>query len=313
MVIGFSRTELRASTVRTILGPFNAVTPMFYSEVAKLTARIALLLKPLSDYLYCRPTMSGKESPSIERQYQAIYNLVSNAAYLSLCIRLSRTIFHFVEILPGEYYSPGDQENIEMESWSISKDEELRNFEARQEFWLKRKGEAEQKFKTLEEAGEAHTHKGKKVAGKLRKIKERQPKPPQQTHRAITKIGVWPVITRYKPGSDKDDEDDKEGRTKALVDKDGFRIMEISKSAVVCYYGSVREERRRIMRLQDFVERKQREFGRRGGSLRKYAGMMMLAGGAAAWVCKKIVKERTGVDLEQLVISAGDIARNIRS
>lgn len=98
------------------------------------------------------------------------------------------------------------------------------------------------------------------------------------------------------------------------MDKDGFRIKEISKSAVVCYYGRVREERRRIMRLQDFVERKQREFGRREGGLEKYAGMMMLAGGVAAWVCKKIVKERTGVvDIEQLVISAGDIARNIRS
>jgi hypothetical protein len=216
MAIGFSRTELRASTVRTIIGPFNAVTPMFYSEVAKLTARIALLLKPLADYLYCRPTILGEESPSIESQYQAIHNLVSNATSLSLCVRLSRTIFHFVEILPGEYYSPDDQENIAMESWSIRKDEELRNFKARQEFWLKRKGEAEQEFKTLEEPGQAHTRKGKKATDKLLKIRERQPKAPQQTHRAMTKIGVWPVITRYKPGSDKDDEDDEEGRTESL-------------------------------------------------------------------------------------------------
>src|SRR6266536_3131737 len=131
-----------------------------------------------------------------------------------------------------------------------------------------------------------------------------------QTHRTMTKIGVWTVITRYKPGSDKDDEDDMEGRTKALVDKDGFRIMEISKSAVVCYYGRVREERRRIMRLQDFDERKQKKVGQREGGLGKYAGMMALAGGAAAWVSKEIAKERIGVDLEQFVISAGDFARN---
>src|SRR6266536_1679337 len=92
-----------------------------------------------------------------------------------------------------------------------------------------------------------------------------------QTHRTMTKIGVWTVITRYKPGSDKDDEDDMEGKTKALVDKDEFRIMEISKSAVVCYYGRVREERRRIMGLQDFVE-KQMELGRREGGFGEVYG-----------------------------------------
>jgi len=47
------------------------------------------------------------------------------------------------------------------------------------------------------------------------------------------KIGVWPTITRYKPGGDEDDEKGDVG--KYLGEKNGLRILEISKAAVVVY------------------------------------------------------------------------------
>jgi hypothetical protein len=254
--------------VRTIIGR-NAVTENFYPSVATLTAQISLLLKPLTDYLYSVPPRLGAPLPKITDQYQALHNLVSTAAYLSLCIRLSPTIFSLNDISPGTPWDDTDHHSLEDGLYSESKEAVLANFTAKRTAWEERRLELNTELKALETTGKIETRAGHTAHALLAAHLATEPKLSGWDYRPMAKIGVWPVITRYKPGGDEDDE--KGGCSKYLREKDGFRIWQIGKGAVVVYYGwdgkdaegrtapNPRGERKR---LRGWI-REKREAGRR--------------------------------------------------
>lgn len=233
-VIGFGRQALRAETARTIMGR-NAVTENFYPSVAKLTAQISLLLKPLTDYLYGMQPRLGVPLPTIEDQYQELHNLVSTAAYLSLCTKLSATIFTFNDISPGTHWDDKDQYNLEADLYFQSRKAVFENYEHQRKAWNERLKKLNAEVDALKNAGKEDTRAGDKAPQALAAHQTAIPSDPGRDYRAMCKIGVWPVITRYKPGGDEDDE---KGECSRFVrEKDGFRILRLAKGAVVLYYG----------------------------------------------------------------------------
>lgn len=110
-------------------------------------------------------------------------------------------------------------------------------------------------------------------------MRKSQPIPTSRTHRALTKICLWPVIRRYKPGGTLDDK-----LLKRLEEKDGMRIVPITKAIVVDYFGEEKRARTREDGLTAFVKAKKKRFGRQivtlGGvpslTLGALAGMALL-------------------------------------
>lgn len=98
------------------------------------------------------------------------------------------------------------------------------------------------------------------------------------THRALCKIGVWPNIRQFKPGSEKEE---KARCVVPLEEKTGFRIYEISKSVGVFYFGLVdrmEREKQRVC-LKGLVADKQKQYGKSGtgASVVPYAIALALA------------------------------------
>lgn len=237
--IGFGRQALRAETIRTIIGR-NAVTENFYPSIVTLTAQISLLLKPLTDYLYGMQPRLGAPLPKIEDQYQALHNLVSTAAYLSLCIKLSPTIFTFNDVSPGTFYDEKDHYSLDNELYTESREEVLKDYQLRRTIWSDRQAEINAEIDGLEKSGKKNTRTYAKAIAALATHEKIQPTYTDRGYRPMSKIGVWPVITRYKPGGDEDDE--KGEYSRYLREKDGFRILQLAKGAVVLYYGWYRKD-----------------------------------------------------------------------
>lgn len=254
---GFGRTELRARTARTIIGA-NPVTEAFYPAVATLTAQIHLMLEPLTTYLYAKPAPVGKKLPLVQDLYQSLHNLVSQAAYLSLCVRMSPTILQFYDTTPGSNWEDKDMYCLETADYTKSKDAEIAAHTQRHIDWFRLYHPLSETLKDLDQlvvdnivskTDKVHNDAFTAVARSL----AQQPIAPGRTHRALTKISVWPVITRYKPGGDADDKEP----NKPLLEKDGFRIFYIAKAAVLCYYGRENVPQHDKIRLADFVKTKQ--------------------------------------------------------
>jgi hypothetical protein len=236
---GFGRQALRAETVRTIMGR-NAVTENFYPSVATLTAQISLLLKPLSDYLYGMQPRLGIPLPKIEDQYQELHNLVSTAAYLSLCIKLSSTIFTFNDVSPGTYWDDKDYYNLEAGLYAESQQATVADYQHRHTAWDDRQTQLNAELDFLVKAGKKDTRAGDNAMNVLAAHQATKPVITGRDYRPMCKIGVWPVITRYKPGGDEDDE--KGECSKYVREKDGFRILQLAKGAVVLYHGWDRKD-----------------------------------------------------------------------
>lgn len=278
-VVGFSRTALRASTVRTILNG-HAVTEDFYPSVANLTAQIALLLHPLTSYLYSMPppTSSSRELPLVQDLYQSLHNLVSTAAYLSICIRLSPTIFHFNDLSPRTPYDSEETHSLEPDVWSASKQAVTDAYSSARKAHISARDNAKREIEELKKKG--RSWKLGRAERKLARILEKEPKPPGQSYRARAKIAAWMVISRYKAGSEEDDDEDGE-----LGDKDGFRVVRVCKSAAVVYYGEERRGKERVG-LEEWVRGKQ---GRREG--REVLGKVLAVAvlGVAAFGLNQVV------------------------
>jgi len=131
----------------------RAVTDNFYPYVATLTAQISLLLKPLTDYLYAIPPRKGKTLPEFRDQYQALHNLVSTAAYLSICMRLSHTIFQFNDMRPGAGWSDREMHSLEDLLYAQSQDAIIWDFEDKHDNWEMKRAELEEQVQRLVDAG----------------------------------------------------------------------------------------------------------------------------------------------------------------
>lgn len=89
------------------------------------------------------------------------------------------------------------------------------------------------------------------------------PTPPGQNYRSLTKIAVWPTIMRYKPGSAADDTTSMPDGPLRQSEKDGMRIMQISRGAVVNYYGRTDSEKPKKVMLRKWVKGKREKYGPR--------------------------------------------------
>lgn len=260
LLTGFSRTALRSSTTRTILGK-RTITQHFHEEVAHLTAKVALLFKPLTDFLYSRPPKDGHPNRKIADQYQALHNIVSVAAYLSICIRLSPTIFFFSHASPNMPYDREDQSCVSMRAYNLSKRKVVVAYNKNKAAYETKKQKLQGAIDHLEAAGKSATSRVYRSARqKLDSHLRTRPPTLQSTYRALAKICIWPSITRYKPGTKEDDDAER-----PLEERDGFRAFEISKSGVACYYGFAdRAQRAKTeISLVEFVKNKKAKFGKK--------------------------------------------------
>jgi hypothetical protein len=236
------------------------------------------MLKPLTDYLYSMPPPKGKTLPLASDMYQCLHNLVSRAGYLSLCVRLSPTVFHIVDILPGSVYDPDDVYSLEAETYSVSKERILNAYRHKLSIWQKLKDAARAEVEAIAAQGRDQT----KANQKLARIDSEKPIAPGNVYRALAKIAVWPTVTRFKPGSqEEEDEEATFGVAKKLWEKDGMRLLQICKGAEVCYYGKADKSEKK-KRLGKHVREKNKQFGGRGsGSVGKWATGLATAAAVA--------------------------------
>jgi hypothetical protein len=382
--------------------------------------------------------------PLVTEMYQALHNLVSRSAHLSLTVRLSPTIFHFVDILPGSTYEPDDMHCLEQNSFSVSRECSISEYNAEYAAWQVQKEAAKVRLQSLLAQGQAaydlkwnvqyrlyrHLHLNseaglavarsaaeaevtelekctrftqgeidrqqtvvnnlignhakkevldiaraelklriargptnypktlslakqrlavwnakiattsqsqlEEAATELQRLTNRKPgatqrqieeaqrefahlnnAPPRALktgYRALTKISVWPVITRYKPGSKADDEKVMKDGPLRQSEKDGIRIMQISKGAVVSYFGRHDDARPRKVTLRKFVRNKRNGLARRPGSVKRavfggfaiaaaaYGVLALVSGGRA-------VREVVTGGLEEVVLQfIGNVA-----
>jgi hypothetical protein len=220
--------------------------------------------------------------PLVQDLYQSLHNLVSTAAYLSICIRLSPTIFHFNDLSPGTVYDSEETHSLEPDVWTQSKQAVTDAYSSARKVHLAARDNASKEIEELKKKGKGRSWKLGRSERKLMKILEKEPKPPGQGYRARTKIAAWMAINRYKAGSEEDDDEDQE---LGLEEKDGFRIMRVCKSAAVVYYG---EERRERIGLVEWVREKQGGLGMEG---REIVGRVLAVAalGAAAFGLNQVV------------------------
>lgn len=296
------------------------VTQFFYREVASLTAQIFLLLKPLTDYLYAS-TPEDVEVPRVDDQYQALHDLVSNAAYLAICVRMSPTIFFWVNVMPGTYYDRNDHTFLDIDSYRLSKVSVLKDYESRVAAYNDIKKAKEAELKDLEEQGKKDSKAWKKVQDSLEKIKAEAPKDPDREYRAMAKISTWPSIKRFKPGSKADEV--RERTTPWLKTplnmKNGCREFEVSKGAIVCYYGMM-DKRKDIERkaLVQFVREKERVYPLDEEDVFNFSTnnevLALAALGVASsgcWILRERIREMTGVDLSAALGYVGELVGRV--
>jgi len=274
---GFSRNAVRSHMVRTIVGK-GPVTKYFHPEVAQLTAQVALLFNPLSDFLYRRPPTDGRANPQMADQYQALHNIISTAAYLSICIRLSPTIFYFTALAPNTPYDPADQHSLESLLYTHSKAAVLHSRTVALSLFQNRTSHLTTTLARLQTAGHRPTSRiYRRAQAALDSHLRTQPQPLSRTHRALVKIAIWPAIRRFKPGSSQD-----ERLNIPLETRDGFRIFDVGKAAAVFYYGM--ENRREALKgrtsLEVLARMKKRRYGEREPGVGR--GVVLFAAAAAA-------------------------------
>ncbi|KAJ8066024.1 hypothetical protein OCU04_005118 [Sclerotinia nivalis] len=244
---GYSRQQLRCKSIRTLLGGAS-VTPNFHKDCTTLTAQILLLLGPLFDYLTLLPARPNTIIPQPTALYQSLHNIISSAAYLSLCTRISPTIMHITSLVPGSLYSPEEHTSILQPSWTLSKtiiqdrwtrDHELMEVERAQaegyKIGYEIAGQARQQSKAGMLALQRFLDAQKKLA---------EHKPPGYTHRASVKIAVWPVTRRYWAGN-----------SKPGGDMDGQSVYNVTGAGAVFYYKEIDKP---VESLFDFVARKKK-------------------------------------------------------
>lgn len=269
------------------------MTRNFYIDVAHLTAQITLLFQPLSDYLTCTPQPEANLLPQFQDQYQILHNIISSAAYLSICVRLSPTIFHLVNVRLGNQYDPDDHWNLDWENWKRSEKVGRELFKEQREAWEQRERKARRALEKLVDEGKQNEPEGMRAQEVHRVILAEMPR---HSYGAQTTMSVWPVITRYKPGSVQDDLNEAHGVKTYLRDRDGFRIFQISKAAVIIGYGH--KVMKRKTSLQDFLNQNNNSMAVRDvwfWNIGVAATTAALIG--AGWIWKEVLKETIRIDV----------------
>ncbi|TGO27593.1 hypothetical protein BPAE_0039g00030 [Botrytis paeoniae] len=249
---GYSRQELRHRSIRTLLGGAS-LTPNFHKDCTKLTAQVLLLFMPLFNYLTLLPAGPETVTPKATALYQALHNIFSSAAYLSICIRISPTIIHTVSLLPGTAYKPDEHTSILQNSWTLSKTVVQNNWNRDREELEIERAEAEGYVIAYRNAGKARLESDAGLRA-LRRLKDVQKKladhkPPGFTHEAGVKIAIWPVTKRYWAGN-----------SNPGGDMDGQSVFNVTTAGAVFYY---KEKGKPAEPLLDFVAEKKKRLGGR--------------------------------------------------
>ncbi|TGO11097.1 hypothetical protein BTUL_0117g00130 [Botrytis tulipae] len=249
---GYSRQELRHRSIRTLLGGAS-LTPNFHKDCTQLTAQVLLLFMPLFNYLTLLPAGPETVTPKATALYQALHNIFSSAAYLSICIRISPTIIHTVSLLPGTAYKPDEHTSILQKSWTLSKTVVQNNWNRDHEALEIERAEAEGYVIGYRNAGDRRLESNAGLRA-LRRLQDVQKKladhnPPGFTHEAAVKIAIWPVTKRYWAGS-----------SKPGGDMDGQSVFDVTNAGAVFYY---KEKDKPIEPLLDFVTEKKKKLGGR--------------------------------------------------
>lgn len=188
-------------------------TVNFDAKAEELSRQIFLLLQPINSWLLNVPKANGSVLQSIdeESQLKELKAIIRGAGFVSLMIRRSPNIFHFVSASPGTYFDKEDHFSINGDYYSASKKRLIKesNYEKR----------------IYNEWASMPTRTEEEMA-KMKYIK------PQM--RAMVKIGITPTIRIYKPGRDQsppplEQEPD--------FGHDGFRIFMLRQASILCHWG----------------------------------------------------------------------------
>jgi hypothetical protein len=212
-----------------------------------LTAKTTTLLSPLTRFLRSLPYTPRYPPPSLFLQYQALHDLLSNAAYLSILIRLSPTIFHFSAAWPGSDIHTDMHESITPSAFERSKDKVKRGYKREKRGWEVEVRKKNGMVELLSEDGLGERREGRDAKRERERLYREKPRSVNQTHKPGVKIHVWPCIKRRKPGSGFDEEHT------PLHEMRGERevLMGMGKVVVFCERrdNSVHE----FISLQDFI------------------------------------------------------------
>lgn len=249
----------------------------------------------------------GKPLPQINDLYQNLHDIISSAAYLSIRIRASPTIFYLVDMAPGQFYMRDDQVSLDREGWTRSKEAVMRAYNASRTANIAERGEANREVARLSNERNLDTRAGRKALEYQRRVTAQEPRPPAHEYRAMVKIGVWPSVKRFKPGSAEDERREREhpnGKI-PLYEKNGSREYEICRAAVVCYYGKTARTIDDRANLADYVEEQGALLSRPSiwwPSIIPTRSVIAAGSTAAvitgAWFLQEQIKEKTGFSWE---------------
>ncbi|KAK6612527.1 hypothetical protein H4I96_01740 [Botrytis cinerea] len=249
---GYSRQELRCKSIRTLMGGAS-LTPNFHKDCTNLTAQVLLLLMPLFNYLTLLPARPETVVPKATALYQSLHNILSSAAYLSICIRISPTIMHTVSLIPGTAYKPEEHTSIFQNSWTLSKTIVQNNWQRDGEELEAERARAEGYVLGYKNAGvgRIESNAGLRALRRLQDVQKKlaDHKPPGYTHQASVKIAIWPITKRYWAGN-----------SKPGGDMDGQSVFDVTTAGAIFYY---KEKDRPVEPLLEFVAQKKKKLGRR--------------------------------------------------
>ena len=116
--------------------------------------------------MYAIPPPHNAWTPKTQDLHQSLHNIISDAAYLSLCIRLSPTIFYFTPLSPNEAFNHDDQHCLKPKSFAESKEKVVKDYENFLKLWNAKKTELEKHVADLKAKEQARVDTAKQAEAK---------------------------------------------------------------------------------------------------------------------------------------------------
>ena len=214
---------MRADSVRAVLCE-DLLPPLFWRRVDELSLQLMTLLLPAIKLL--DGCFAASRAASLRAVHQEVHHIVAEAAYLSVGMRWSKTIFRLRTPLPGETNDGREQQHVDARVWDQSDAAAKREDQALEAAWR-----AEQAAKPTQDraAGDAAFF------------------PPSRI--AKVQIVAWPSLQRFAAGSLDGNLPERKGKGKGKGKagskprvRDGEYRSWLFKAAVVYYSGRVSAE-----------------------------------------------------------------------
>lgn len=120
----------------------DTLPALFWPHVDALTARLTTLLLPMVELMDAN--FAASRAHSLRKVYQDLHHIVSEAGYLSVAIRQSRTIFRFTWPHPSQLWDH-DQHNAAPGVYELSKEVAELQDEETEKQWLKKQKKPQEK------------------------------------------------------------------------------------------------------------------------------------------------------------------------